>query len=263
MMRWKYILPLVLVALLLAGCAGTQEQVKPIEKSTEQTSGEQSGETSKCEFPPNIHANPITEWNKKHTMPDIDPTAFVHPYATVIGDVHIGKYVCVSPHASIRGDEGMPIYIGDYSNVQDGVVIHALETYDKEGKPIEKNLIEVNGKKYAVYIGNNVSLAHQCQIHGPAYIGDHTFVGMQALVFRAKIGSNCVIEPGAKIIGRNGIITIPDGKYVPAGSVITTQEQADNLPNITEDYPFKTTNKAVVHVNVELAHGYNEMFKSE
>jgi len=34
----------------------------------------------------------------------------------------------VSPMASIRGDEGMPVYIGNDSNVQDGVVIHGLET---------------------------------------------------------------------------------------------------------------------------------------
>jgi len=65
---------------------------------------------------------------------------------------------------------------------------------------VEKNLVEYNGEKYAVYVGNHVSLAHQCQVHGPALIDDETFVGMQAFVFKAKVGKDCVIEPAAKII---------------------------------------------------------------
>jgi hypothetical protein len=38
--------------------------------------------------------------------------------------------------------------------------------------------------------------------------------------------------------------------------VIKTQEQADKLPVVTEDYPFRTLNKGVVHVNTALAKGY-------
>ncbi len=66
---------------------------------------------------------------------------------------------------------------------------------------MEKNLFEVNGKKYAVYVGNRVSLAHQVQVHGPSVIGDDTFVGMKALVFRSVVGKFCVIEPGALLMG--------------------------------------------------------------
>jgi hypothetical protein len=51
-------------------------------------------------------------------------------------------------------------------------------------------------------------------------------------------------------------VSVPDGRYVPAGSVIRTQEQADGLPAITDDYPMKTLNKGVVHVNTSLAKGY-------
>jgi carbonic anhydrase/acetyltransferase-like protein (isoleucine patch superfamily) len=81
---------------------------------------------------------------------------------------------------------------------------------------------------------------------------DETFVGMKSLVFKAAIGKNCVIEPGCILMG----VTIADGRYVPAGSVIKTQEQADKLPVVTEDYPFRTLNKGVVHVNTALAKGY-------
>ena len=142
--------------------------------------------------------------------------------------------------------------MGDHSNVQDGVIIHALET-EEHGEPVEKNLVEANGKKYAVYVGNRVSLAHQVQIHGPALVGDNTFVGMKTLVFKSAVGTGCVIEPGCIIMG----VTVPDGRYVPAGTVLKTQKDADSLPVIDENYPMKDMNKGVIHVNTALADGYN------
>jgi carbonic anhydrase/acetyltransferase-like protein (isoleucine patch superfamily) len=195
----------------------------------------------------NVHA----DFCSKITEPVIDPSTYVHPLAAVIGNVILGKNIMVSPLASVRGDEGQPLYVGDDSNVQDGVVIHALET-ELDGKPVEKNLYEVHDKKYAVYIGSRVSLAHQVQIHGPAVIMDDTFVGMKSLVFRSLVGKNCVIEPGVILMG----VTVSDRRYVPAGSVIRAQAQADQLPKITDDYPMKNMNKGVVHVNTSLAKGY-------
>ncbi|MEN6318950.1 MAG: carbonic anhydrase [Syntrophaceae bacterium] len=198
-----------------------------------------------------IEKNVMTDFSGKVSEPVIDPTTYVHPLAAVIGNVILGKSIMVSPMASIRGDEGQPLYVGDKSNVQDGVVIHALET-ELDGKPVEKNLYAVDGKKYAVYVGSRVSLAHQVQIHGPAVVMDDTFVGMKSLVFRSSVGKQCVIEPGVILMG----VTVPDGRYVPAGSVITTQDQANRLPEITDDYPMKSLNKGVVHVNTALAKEY-------
>jgi len=200
-----------------------------------------------------IHKNVITDFAPKEYDPEIDATAYVHPLAAVIGNVHLGEKVMVSPFASVRGDEGQPLFVGDNSNVQDGVVIHALET-EHEGHAVEGNLVEADGKKYAVYVGNSVSLAHQVQIHGPAYVGDHSFIGMKVLVFKAKVGNSCVIEPGCIIMG----VTVPDGRYVPAGTTLNSQADADNLPEITADYPLKDLNKGVVHVNTALADGYNK-----
>jgi carbonic anhydrase/acetyltransferase-like protein (isoleucine patch superfamily) len=84
-------------------------------------------------------------------------------------------------------------------------------------------------------------------------VGNDSFIGMQALVFKAEIGDRVVVEPGAKIIG----VKIESGRYVPTGAVITKQSDADALPKITDDYPFKSLNEAVVHVNTQLADGYN------
>jgi len=199
------------------------------------------------------HKNTVTDFSPSAVEPSIHKTAFVHPQAAVIGNVQIGEKVMVSPFASIRGDEGQPLFVGNHSNVQDGVVIHALET-EEHGKPVEKNLVTVDGKKYAVYVGNSVSLAHQVQVHGPAMIRDHTFVGMKSLVFKSQVGTKCVIEPGCIIMG----VTVPDGRYVPAGTVLKNQADADSLPVIDENYPMKDMNKGVVHVNVALADGYNK-----
>ncbi len=77
---------------------------------------------------PNIHQNVQTDFNNKINSPQIENDSFIHPFAVVIGDCHIGKMVLMAPTSVCRGDEGTPIFIGDYSNVQDGVVLHALET---------------------------------------------------------------------------------------------------------------------------------------
>jgi len=193
----------------------------------------------------NIGANPITPWNAESVMPTIDPTAYVHPQAVVIGASEIGKNVMISPQAAVRGDEGMPLHVGDDSNIQDGVILHALETVNDEGEEIEGRTYLVDGKKYAVYVGDRVSLAHQAHVHGPAKVGDDTFVGMQSFIFMADVGKNCVLEPWATVVG----VTVPDGRYVPAGDVITDQAAADALPTIEEGYKYKSTNAAVVHVN--------------
>jgi len=198
-----------------------------------------------------IEKNVKTDFSAKVSGPVIGSGTYIHPLAAVIGNVILGNNVMVAPTACVRGDEGQPLYVGDDTNVQDGVVIHALET-ELDGKTVEKNLMEVDGKKYAVYVGNRVSLAHQAQIHGPTVVMDDTFVGMKVLVFKSFVGKNCVIEPGVILMG----VKVADGRYVPVGSVIKTQIEADNLPTIMPDYPMKDMNKGVLHVNKALAKGY-------
>ena len=85
--------------------------------------------------------------------------AYIHAAAVVIGDVTLSPRVMVCPFASIRGDEGVPIFIGDDSNVQDCVVLHALETFEN-GHQIPDHLRTVQGRQYAIYVGRRVSLAH-------------------------------------------------------------------------------------------------------
>ncbi len=192
--------------------------------------------------------NVQTSFNPIVAHPRIAPTASVHPLAAVVGSVDLGERVFVAPCASVRADEGQHIHIAGDSNVQDGVVVHGLETFHA-GQDIREHQVEVQGQRYSVYVGPRVSLAHQSQVHGPAKIGTDVFVGMQALIFHAEVGDHAVIEPGAKIIG----VTIPSGRYVPAGEVVTTQAAADALPRVTAAYRFAQLNEHVVRVNQQLA----------
>lgn len=192
--------------------------------------------------PKNIMPNPHTSFTPRQFLPQIMPHTAVHPQASVIGQVIISPDVNIAPFASIRGDEGTPIYIGKGTNVQDGVVIHGL----KEGRVKEAN------REYSVYIGDNTSLAHQSQVHGPAKIGNNVFVGMQSFVYKSEIGDNVVIEPTSKVIG----VKVAPNRYVPAGEVIKTQAQADKLPLIDENYPNNHMNEEVVQVNKEFAANY-------
>jgi carbonic anhydrase/acetyltransferase-like protein (isoleucine patch superfamily) len=70
-----------------------------------------------------------------------------------------------------------------------------------------------------------------------------------------KLINGCVIEPSCVIVG----VMIKSGHYVPAGTVVSNQADADKLPKkITEDYVFRALNEGVVHVNVNLAEGYRK-----
>lgn len=161
----------------------------------------------------------------------------------IIGRVTIGNNVFVAPFASLRGDEGGPIVIGDDSNVQDGVIVHALEA----------QTVEVGGEHYAVYLGRGVSLAHRAIVHGPVAIGDNTFVGFGAIVFQARLGRDIVILHHAVVTGG---VCIPDGRLVPLGAVIDRQDQADSLPPVPDS--LRTFQATVVRVNRELAAGYRQ-----
>lgn len=184
------------------------------------------------------------EWmGHVRSRPVVPTTAFVHPQATVIGHVVLGENVHIAAGSSVRADEGSPFFIGPNSNVQDGVVLHALK---------QKHVV-VNGEKWAIYIGRNVSMAHDALVHGPSYIGDDTFIGFKAVVHDSVVGSDCSIGIGAVVVG----VQVADGRSVPAGTVVDTQAKADALPAATDaQHHF---NEDVVDVNRGLAAAYRRL----
>lgn len=215
---------------------------------------------------PNIHQNVITNFNSNTSFPAVQGSAFIHPFSVVIGNCYIGQNVLVAPTAVCRGDEGTPLHVGPFSNIQDGVVLHGLIT-TLDGVNIDDRRFASNGDRllgndtrfdsgYSVYVGENVSLAHGVLIHGPAFVGNNTFVGMESLVFDAKLGNDVAVGVASTITGG---VEVADDKFVPPGSVITTQEQADALPERVGSGAYENINSGVVPVNKALAEGYEEL----
>jgi carbon dioxide concentrating mechanism protein CcmM len=186
-------------------------------------------------------AAPPTPWSSDLAEPQIDESAYVHSFSRLIGDVRVGANVFVAPGTSIRADEGTPFYIGDSTNIQDGVVIHGLERGRVTGE---------DGQEYSVWIGKNTCITHMALIHGPAYIGNECFIGFRSTVFNAKVGDGCIVMMHALIQD----VEIPAGKYVPSGAIIVNQQQANRLPDVQDsDRSFA---HHVVEINEALLAGY-------
>jgi phenylacetic acid degradation protein len=105
--------------------------------------------------------------------PVVDPSAFVHPTAVLIGDVIIGPGCYVGPCASLRGDFGR-IVLQAGCNVQDSCVLHSF--------PNHEMVVEENG-----HIGH-AAILHGCTVRRDALVGmnavvmDEAEVGAQAMV---------------------------------------------------------------------------------
>jgi len=105
--------------------------------------------------------------------PVVDPTAFVHPTAVLIGDVIIGPRCLVGPCAVMRGDIGRLI-MKEGSNLQDTCVVHSF--------PGDDTIVEEDG-----HIG------HGAVLHG-CIIKKNAMVGMNAVVMDgAVIGENSFV----------------------------------------------------------------------
>lgn len=129
-------------------------------------------------------------------VPVIDPTAFVHPDAVIIGDVRIGPQASIWPTAVLRGD-GAPIVVGAQTSVQDGTVVHCTST-----------LATVIGDRCVV--GHNAHL-EGCTVHDDSLIGSGSVV-----LHRAQVGPHALVGAGA-LVG-NGKVVPPNARAlgVPA-----------------------------------------------
>lgn len=112
--------------------------------------------------------------------PQVDPTAWVAPTATLIGDVHIGPGASVWFGVVMRADRDR-ITLGAGSNLQDNVVVHT-----DEGIPTT--------------IGENVGVGHLALLHGTT-VGDGSLIGMGAkLLNNSVIGEGGFVAAGALVL---------------------------------------------------------------
>jgi phenylacetic acid degradation protein len=140
--------------------------------------------------------------------PVIDESAFVHPNATITGDVIIGKDVYVGPGAAIRGDWGR-IVIEDGCNVQENCTIHMFPGV-------------------TVTLQKDAHIGHGAIIHG-ANIGRNTLVGMNAVVMdNVTVGNECIIGALCFVPAE---MNIPDRKVVVGNPAKIVKDVSDELIN--------------------------------
>ncbi len=132
-------------------------------------------------------------------IPVVHPSSFVHPQATVTGNVIIGKDVYIGPGAAIRGDWG-GIVIEDGCNVQENCTIHMFPGV-------------------TVYLRAGAHIGHGAIIHG-ASIGKNCMIGMNSVIMdEVEMGDECIvgaltfIKANEKIPARSLVVGNP-GKII-------------------------------------------------
>ena len=122
--------------------------------------------------------------------PEINATAYIAEQALVIGDVSIGADSSVWPFTVARGDVNQ-IRIGNNTNIQDNSVLHV--THAGPENPLG------NHEGFALTIGNNITVGHQCVLHGCS-IEDSCLIGMGSIIMDgAIVGSQTIVGAGSLI----------------------------------------------------------------
>lgn len=127
--------------------------------------------------------------------PDIDPEAYVHPDAVLIGTVRIGAHSSVWPHAVLRGDDGA-IVVGEGTSIQDGTVVHTTPFWPTT-------------------VGDECVIGHNAHLEG-CTIEDGSLVGSGAIVLHravvrteALVGANALVTNDTEVPSRAMALGVP------------------------------------------------------
>ena len=150
-------------------------------------------------------------------VPVVDPTTFVHPTASLIGDVIVGPGCYIGPGASLRGDFGR-IVMKAGSNFQDGCVAHSFPGMD-------------------AVMEENAHVGHGAVLHG-CTIGRHALIGMNAVVMDGAVigesvfvGALTFVKAGFEVPARSLIQGVPGRVVRPL-----TQVEIDWMHEGTRTY---------------------------
>ena len=135
--------------------------------------------------------------------PRVDPSAFIAPTATLVGDVIVEAGASIWYGAIIRADYA-PVIVRTGANVQDGAVLH--------GPP-----------GLTTDIGRGATVAHNCVVHG-AILGDECLIANGSVVLdAARIGARALIAAGSVVAANT---EIPPG-MLAAGAPATVRRPID------------------------------------
>ncbi len=148
-------------------------------------------------------------------VPTIHPDAYVHPDATIIGDVRLGATSSVWPSAVLRGDYGA-VVVGDATSIQDGAVIHATAELD-------------------TVIGSWVVIGHLAHIEG-ATIEDRALIGVGSIVLhRAVVETGATVAAGAVVTNDMRVPARALAVGVPA-TIKADRSHAELIPLMAQVY---------------------------
>ncbi|MCB0916039.1 MAG: gamma carbonic anhydrase family protein [Actinobacteria bacterium] len=157
--------------------------------------------------------------------PTIDPTAFIHPDAVLIGDVVVGPEASIWPGAVLRGDNNR-ISVGAQTSIQDGTIVHCTTA-----------LPTLVGARCVV--GHNAHL-EGCTVADDALIGSGSVVLHRALIESwALVGASALVPNGMTVPSRAMALGVP-AKIRPdavtdemvTGGVAMYVDKARNYPGL-------------------------------
>jgi carbonic anhydrase/acetyltransferase-like protein (isoleucine patch superfamily) len=123
-------------------------------------------------------------------VPHIDAEAFVHPEATIIGNVVVGAQATIWPQTVLRGDQSR-IVIGARTSVQDGAVVHCT-------------------RELETHVGADCVIGHLAHLEG-CTVEDGALIGTGSIVLHRAI-----VRTGA-LVGAAALV--PNGMEVPTGAM--------------------------------------------
>ena len=128
-------------------------------------------------------------------VPTIDPLAYVHPDAVIIGDVRIGPESSIWPTAVLRGDGGY-IQVGARSSIQDGTIVHCT--------PVFPTIVGDD-----CVVGHNVHL-EGCTIESGVLVGSGSVVLHGAIVRSgALVGAHALVPNGMEVPSKAMALGVP------------------------------------------------------
>ncbi|QDV52958.1 gamma carbonic anhydrase family protein [Gimesia fumaroli] len=182
------------------------------------SSPEWPAESDSIPTPPDLPYPEVDcDWNALHSIPVIDPTAWVTPDAIVTGRVRLKARSSVWHQCVLRGDLEY-IEVGEETNVQDGSILHT-------------------DYKHPCILGNRVTLGHAAIVHG-SIVEDDAMIAIGATVLsRCVIGKGALIAAGALV--REGIHVPPNTLWAgcPARQIkVLTEQQQERLKATWQHY---------------------------
>ena len=133
----------------------------------------------------------LTVWSIDGAIPVVDPTAYVHPTAVLIGDVIVGAGCYIGPTACLRGDFGR-LEVRAGANIQDSCVLHAY--------PGVGTIVEEDG-----HVGHGAIL-HGCNIKRNALVGMNAVINDSAVIGESAVVAAMAFVKAAMVVPPRSLV---------------------------------------------------------